>query len=1640
MKFQRFTPFLTLVLLIFALPTLQAQVTVNGVSPFENYVSNLQGQGVTISNINIDCDTLVLPQTGGFDATASTLGLDSGLVISSGSINNPGGFGNSANGGTSPLLNTLGGATNFTDVCVVTFDFVPNCDTVRFNYVFASNEYPNFVNTQFNDMFGCFVSGPGITPNTNFALLTGLAIPPAINNVNNVVNTGLYLTNPIPGFDYFGRTVVLEAQIPVVPGQTYSVVLAVGDGSNGGFDDGYDTSVFIEAMNCDCLGTGQITMEVSNDNNINSTTTVENCTDGLVTFTNNGDTTQAVTFNMLFAGNAIFGTDYTFPTTITIPAGQSTLTVPMPIINDGIIEGIDTIIIEIDSLGCAPEELTIQDPFDAAAGPDKVLCSGDVSTIGLPALPGVLYDWDPQFGLQPPLNIAEPTVGLNTLAPLSYNYVLTAIDSINGCAAMDTVKVDYIPIPVANFNLDANACVDASTTITFTQIQVPGMIYNWNFDNPASVTGAGPGPYVVSWNTPGTKTVTLSVTNQNCTSTLVTKTIVVNPIPTSNFTVTNPICADQPAQILYTGSAGAGATFNWDFDGGMGGTGPGPFGVTWSIPGSKDITLTVEELGCVSPVFTQSVTVNQVPTADFSVPQSVCEGDLSQIAYTGNATNNAAYTWNFDGGQIISGVGGGPYVIQWLTPGVKTVCLQVEENGCISNLNCQTINILAQPNASIDPVADQCFSGNSFNFLYNGEANVNTYAWSFGADAVPATSTSPTPPAVNYLNPGIKTVSVVVTRNGCVSDTAQISFEVIQDPTADFTASTTTSCISECITYTYTGLAPGPQTTYTWDFGDGAVPATSSQLNPPCVDYTSGGTKTVSLIVNYRGCQDVMVQTITINPGPTVNAGADVDFCDGEGGAQINATVTGGTGTLYYNWWCEDPTGAACGLSSSVIEDPIANPLVTPFAPDSMTYYFQVTDVNGCVSNIDSVLVIVKPKPKMDAGPDVNICAEGPGAFLTGGLAPDNQAPLPISYQWSPSVGLNDANVPNPFARPDTTTIYTLQGISVNGCSSAVTTLDTLSTVTVTVDELPIAEAGRDTAICLLDSVQLQGSASASGPNYTYTWTPAIAGTIDDPNIPSPTVKPNFTTTYYLVVSSRGCDSRADSMTVMVDNQPTLSPGIDESVCQGDSVRLDGNATGDPGGNLYSYQWSPAVGLDDPTLAKPLAAPKQTTTYTLIATSENGACDSDPEQITVTVESTPVVFALSPDTIICEGSEIKLSADHGFKTPPSNPVSYAWTPNDASIQSSPFLPSVNVMPTSTTLYTVTASAPSGCATSAEILVTVNPEVVATVSADTSRFCEGTSTQLHVSGGLGNASFQWIPALGLDDPTSTDPIASPNVSTTYQVVVSEGVCVDTASLDITINPAPVVDYFASQANGCEGLEVSFMENSTNGVNYLWDFGDGSPVNNEANPTHVYPEPGQYPVSLTVVGAGGCEATLSKTIVEVSQSGSADFSSTPDFSENLALPNAEVQFTDLSTNGVSWYWDFGDGTISNQQNPLHRFKGEGEYSVSLSVTDQNGCVSFIQYGPYIVISPDLMIPNLLTPNDDGVNDVFRVQYAGNASFNLEIFDRWGRSFFSSDSPQDGWEGTDPQGGNAAAGVYFYSLKLGEKVYRGDISLMR
>jgi hypothetical protein len=209
-----------------------------------------------------------------------------------------------------------------------------------------------------------------------------------------------------------------------------------------------------------------------------------------------------------------------------------------------------------------------------------------------------------------------------------------------------------------------------------------------------------------------------------------------------------------------------------------------------------------------------------------------------------------------------------------------------------------------------------------------------------------------------------------------------------------------------------------------------------------------------------------------------------------------------------------------------------------------------------------------------------------------------------MQAQTSPSAS-NPHPVPSsrpqysPFARPDTTTIYTAVVTSSNGCSSALTTTDTLSSITVVVNPQPIAEAGPDIDACLGDSTVLQGLSYGAGPVYTYEWSPFTG--LSDPTLPNPVASPPFTTQYILNTWSNGCPSIGDTMTLWVHTTPTPSAGNIVEICLGDSGQLDAFGAGDSTA-FYTYLWTPSASLDDATAENPLASPDTTTVYDLVVT------------------------------------------------------------------------------------------------------------------------------------------------------------------------------------------------------------------------------------------------------------------------------------------------------------------------------------------------------------------------------------------------------------------------------------------------------
>lgn len=202
-------------------------------------VSLLSGSAKTVNAIGI------------FNDDTGTLGLDSGMLITTGDIalaigpNNSGSAGVNNNNPGDSLAGTLIPGYTTHDATVFEFDFIPLAETIlAFEFVFASEEYPEYVNSSFNDVFGFFISGPGYNGAENIAIIPGSMIPVSIDNVNVSTNSQYYVDNTSgTTLQYDGFTTPIQIIAPVSPLQQYHFKIVIADAGDGVYDSG----VFIQA-------------------------------------------------------------------------------------------------------------------------------------------------------------------------------------------------------------------------------------------------------------------------------------------------------------------------------------------------------------------------------------------------------------------------------------------------------------------------------------------------------------------------------------------------------------------------------------------------------------------------------------------------------------------------------------------------------------------------------------------------------------------------------------------------------------------------------------------------------------------------------------------------------------------------------------------------------------------------------------------------------------------------------------------------------------------------------------------------------------------------------------------------------------------------------------------------------------------------------------------------------------------------------------------------------------------------------------------------------------------------------------------------------------------------------------------------
>ncbi len=419
-------------------------------------------------------------------------------------------------------------------------------------------------------------------------------------------------------------------------------------------------------------------------------------------------------------------------------------------------------------------------------------------------------------------------------------------------------------------------------------------------------------------------------------------------------------------------------------------------------------------------------------------------------------------------------------------------------------------------------------------------------------------------------------------------------------------------------------------------------------------------------------------------------------------------------------------------------------------SPNTNTIYMVTVTNNGC-TDADTIQVFVNSTSvNANAGPDVSIC-QGVGTTLTGsGGSPTS------TYNWSTGQSGTSISV-----NPAITTTYTLT-ITDGGCTGT-------DQVVVTVSPMPVADAGLPVEICDDQSGTL--TATGGTQNNQYAWSTGQNGA-------TITVSPNTTTTYTVTVSINGCTD-TDDVEVTVNPSPSVDAGPNVQICQGESADLSADGSGG------TYLWNTGQSGPDITVS-----PVITTTYTVTVT-DNGCTASD--QVTVTVGN--INASVTPDTEICEGESITLTASGG--------TTYEWSTGAGSS-------SINVTPGNTTTYTVTVTQGS-CSDEASVEITVNPIPTATVSPD-EEICAGTNVSLTASGG---STYMWSSGQN----TTTINVTPPS-TTTYVVTVTDAGCSSTASVQVVVNPTPNANAGTDETI-CDGESVTLIATGLTGPGtYEW----------------------------------------------------------------------------------------------------------------------------------------------------------------------------------------------------------------------------
>ncbi len=1023
-------------------------------------------------------------------------------------------------------------------------------------------------------------------------------------------------------------------------------------------------------------------------------------------------------------------------------------------------------------------------------------------------------------------------------------YTLLVTDPSNGCTSTNSVLISQnTSLPTSLVAPPSQiTCTAATVSLNGSGSSTgPNFSYLWTTldgtisgpTNTASTTASAVGTY------------TLLVTNTINGCTAVSSVVVTadQNIPTALAAPPATLTCSVLDVMIDATASSSGPTFTYTWTGPSPGSiigGQGTLTPTVNAPGTYTLNLLNTANSCFA---TLSVVVPQdilPPTADAGQDATLnCVVPTLNLDGSASSTGpNFTYLWTASGGGNITGGANG------LTPtvdmaGTYNLLVTNLSNGCTSNNSVQVLNDANAPDAQIAaPATLTCVTLQAvIDALGSAQAPTYVYTWSGPAGGIIA-GQGTLQPTVNL--PGVYTLDIVNTANGC-TDTQNIT--VSQDivaPTAEAGPNGLINCTSPAGTVGSAANPSGPGFTLLWTTAGGNF---TSPTNGPTATVDAAGTYTLLITNNANGCTDTDVVTVADDfAAPAAVAGPTFELNCIQTTTVLQGTGASGAGIVYL-WTTQDGT-IVSGANT-----------LTPTVSEEGTYSLLVTNNNNGCTGTDQVLITVSA--------DVPLSAIAQPATLTCvltsfGLNAINgtSASPTITYSWTATNGGNITGG-NTTLTPtiDAPGTYTLL---VTDASNSCTSTETVTVLENIVD--PNVDAGSAAPLtCAVLTLPLQAS-STSG-NITYLWSTTNGTILGGGNTPTPTIGSTGTYTVLVTDNINGCTA-TDNIVVTDDVVPPVAAIAQPEILTCDLLQTPVNGTGSSQGAIFAYLWSTQDGniVIGGTTNQPLV--DEPGTYDLLVTNTQNGCT---ETASIVVDEDVLPPTTEAGQTVGLDCDTQTNSLNGVGSSQGANFSYLWTTAGGLIVSGATTLTPQIGDPGTYVLTI-ENTTNGCTSTDNVIVTEDLTTPAFAIAQPQLLtCLVTTAQTVGSGtGFGNApTATWTTTNGNIVSGANTLSALVDAPGTYilTVVNNQTGCTDTEQVVVTEDVAPPpLNAPPVGLLTCTVLERVLTANTAPQALLQWTTQNGNIVSgaNTANP--VVNAPGTYTVTATLP-LNGCTAVTS-----------------------------------------------------------------------------------------------------------------------------------------------------------------------------------